>query len=77
LIGPENLHGIRVEVAEILSSWNNILLAVIYIFLADFCGQPFTLSVIVRGQIFAKDCWAVFGTCGQPLFTPAWTRVRL
>jgi hypothetical protein len=77
LIGPENLHGIKAEVAEILSSWDSILLAVIYIFLADFLGQPLTHSVVVKGKIFAEDSWAVFGTCGQPLFTPAWTGVRL
>jgi hypothetical protein len=46
-------------VAEILSSWNNILLAVIHIFLADFLGQPLTHSVVVRGQNFAEDSWAV------------------
>jgi hypothetical protein len=53
------------------------VLVVIYIFLAEFCGQPLTHSVVVRGQIFAEDSWAVFDTCGQPLFTPAWTGVRL
>jgi hypothetical protein len=46
-------------VAEILSSWDSILFAVIYIFLADFCGQPLTHSMVVRGQIFVEDSWAV------------------
>jgi hypothetical protein len=53
------------------------VLAVIYIFLADFLGQPLTHLVVVRGQIFPEDSWTVFGTCGQPLFTPAWKGVRL
>jgi hypothetical protein len=57
-------------VAEILSSWDNILLAVTYIFLADFCGQPLTHSVVVRGQIFVEDSWEVFDTSLQFLFTP-------
>jgi hypothetical protein len=46
-------------VARILSSWDSILLAVIYIFLAKFCGQPLTHSVVVRGQIFVEDNWTV------------------
>jgi hypothetical protein len=53
------------------------VLVVVSIFLAEFCGQPLTHSVVVRGQIFAEDSWAVFDTCGQRLFTPAWTGVRL
>jgi hypothetical protein len=53
------------------------VLAVIYILLEEFCGQPLTHSVVVRGQIFVEDSWTVFYTCGQPFFTPAWTRVRL
>jgi hypothetical protein len=73
LIGPENIHGIRDEVAEILSSLDNILLAIIYIFLEYFCGQPLIHSVAVRGQIFVEDSWGVFDTCGQPLFTPTLT----
>ena len=59
MIGTENLHGIRAEVAEILSSWDSILLAVIYIFLAEFCGQTLTHLVVVRGHIFVEDSWAV------------------
>ena len=69
MIGPENLHGIRDEVAEILSSWDSILLAVIHIFLADFCGQPLTHSVVVRGQIFAEDSWTIFLALVDSLFS--------
>jgi hypothetical protein len=46
-------------VAEILSSWDSVLLAVIYIFLTDFCGQPLTHSVVVRGKNFSEGCWVV------------------
>jgi hypothetical protein len=46
------------------------VLAVIYIFLAEFCGQPLTHSVVVSGQIFVEDSWAVLAVCHQSLFTP-------
>jgi hypothetical protein len=46
-------------VAEILSSWDNILLVVIYIFLVEYCGQPLTHSMVVRGNIFVEESWAV------------------
>jgi hypothetical protein len=35
------------------------VLVFIYIFLADFCGQPFIFSVVVSGKIFVEDSWAV------------------
>jgi hypothetical protein len=44
------------------------VLVVIYIFLADFCGQPLTPSVVVRGKIFAEDSWAVL-TLEDSLFS--------
>jgi hypothetical protein len=56
-------------VAEILSSWDNILLAVIYIFLEDFCGQPLTHSMVVRGKIFVEHNWAVFLALVDNLFS--------
>jgi hypothetical protein len=46
------------------------VLAFIYIFLADFCGQPLIISVVVSGQIFVEDSWAVVTVCRQSLFTP-------
>jgi hypothetical protein len=46
------------------------VLAVIYIFLADFCGQPLILSVVVSGQIFVEDSCEVVTVCHRSLFTP-------
>jgi hypothetical protein len=45
-------------------------LVVIYIFLADVCGQPLTSSMVVSGQIFVEDSWAVVTVCRQSIFTP-------
>jgi hypothetical protein len=57
-------------VAGILNILGSTLLAVIYIFLLEFCGQTLTHLVVVRGNIFAEDNWAVLALCHQSLFTP-------
>jgi hypothetical protein len=57
-------------VADFLSSWTAYVLAVIYIFLEEFCGQPLIISVVVSGQIFVEDNWVVVTVCHQYLFTP-------
>jgi hypothetical protein len=46
------------------------VLAVIYIFLEDFCVQRLTFSMIVSGHICVEDSWVVVTVCRQSLFTP-------
>ena len=65
----ENLHGIRAN--------GGLDLLIFEHFRGQFRADFGQLVDRVCGQLVSRFVGLIFDTCGQPLFTPAWTGVRL